>query len=416
MHSRTHGRVAARSLLPLLGISCLFAAACTAQVGPESSEHSSAASTKGVRGDINGDGRGDIALTGGASWNTLPVAFSNGNGTFSVTNTAISQFATYATQGAAAVSGDFDGDGHADVALTGGFIPGSSSPWNTIPVAFSKGDGSFRVTNDVVSGFPTYATQTYLSPVVGDFNGDGRDDIALAGGPGWNTIPVAFSNGDGTFNVTNYAVTSFDVFAQQGARLLAADFDGDGRSDLALTGGLSPVQGSLIGTPWTTLPVAFSNGNGTFRVTNYTIANFATYATQGALPVTGDFDGDGRGDIALTGGHGWGTVPVAFSNGNGTFRVTNTAVANFPVYAAESSLVQVVAADFDGDGKSDLALTGGSGWTTIPVAFSNGNGSFHVTNDSVASFPVFATQVSYPHSPTAVSASEARYPLPAPIQ
>ncbi len=428
---RIHRLGASRPVLALLISSCLLAAACTAEVGAgdEGAASTQSAITKGVRGDVNGDGRADIALTGGViagtynPWNTIPVAFSSGNGTFTVTNKTVANFSTYATQGGKAVMGDFDGDGRADLALTGGLIPSTGKPWNTIPVAFSNGDGSFRVTNDVVSGFPVYATQTTLAPVVGDFNNDGRDDIALAGGSAWNTVPVAFSNGDGTFTVTNKTVASFPIFATQGARLIAADFDGDGKSDLALTGGSTWTAGGLLGTytPWNTLPVAFSNGDGTFRVTNSTIANFATFATQGALPVTGDFDGDGRGDVALTGGKipgsgaAWNTIPVAFSNGNGTFRVTNLNVANFPGYAAQYG-VQAVAADYNGDGRADLALTGGAGWNTIPVAFSNGNGTFSVTNDYVSSFPTFATQSVYPYQATAVSGSEALWPLPEPIQ
>lgn len=426
MLSLSH-RGSARPRVLAFALTSILAVGCAAETGAESSESASAAVTKGVRGDVNGDGRGDIALTGGVipgsynPWTTMPVAFSNGNGTFSVTNKPIAAFATYATQGASAISGDFDGDGRADVALTGGRIPGSGAAWSTIPVAFSNGDGSYRVTNSNVSGFPTYATQTSVAPVVGDFDNDGRDDIALAGGSGWGTLPVAFSNGDGTFRVTNYSIASFEAYAAQGARLLAADFDGDGRSDLALTGGSSPVAGSFSGTPWTTLPVAFSNGDGTFRVTNYSIASFGTYATQGAHAVAGDFDGDGRGDIALAGGAGWTTVPVAFSNGNGTFRVTNYTAAGFPAYATQGA-TQLVAADFNGDGRADLALTGGSipssgaPWTTIPVAFSNGNGTFNVTNSAVADFPAYATQSAYPYSPTAVSGSESRNPLRAPLR
>jgi hypothetical protein len=56
---------------------------------------------------------------------------------------------------------------------------------------------------------------------------------------------------------------------------------------------------------------------------------------SGARPVSGDFDGDGIDDIALVGGSGWGSIPVAFSNGNGTFRETNMSTALFPTYAQQ---------------------------------------------------------------------------------
>jgi hypothetical protein len=220
------------------------------------------------------------------------VAFSNGDGTFTVTNDAIADFAVYATQASPGLmnrpvellAADFNGDGKTDLALTGGWIPNANQAWNTIPVAFSNGDGTFRVTNTVVASFPLYATQAGVVAVTGDFNGDGLGDIALTGGTGWNTVPVAFSNGDGSFRVTNLEVANFPVYATQGAQVVAADFNGDGKSDLALTGGGIPGEC----TPWNTLPVAFSNGDGTFDVTNDPISVFGTYAVQsGPIAVSG---------------------------------------------------------------------------------------------------------------------------------
>ena len=155
--------------------------------------------------------------------------------------------------------------------------------------------------------------------MAGDFNADGKDDVALIGGPGWGSIPVAVSAGDGSYNsITNCAV---------------------------------PHMNGWIDAP-------------------------------GARPLVGDFNGDGRSDIALTGGHGWGSIPVAFSEGAQCFRVTNTGVAHFPSWTATHN-VQAVALDVDGDGHADIAAIGNSGWATLPVAFGNNDGSFRVVNERI---------------------------------
>jgi hypothetical protein len=81
-------------------------------------------------------------------------------------------------------------------------------------------------------------------------------------------------------------------------------------------------------------------------------------------------------------------VTVAYSNGNGTFDVSNVAAPSFP-QDASSAGAQLVAGDFNGDHKADLAVSGGLGWNTVPVAFSTGS-AFNVTNTGNASFAAWS--------------------------
>jgi hypothetical protein len=274
------------------------------------------------------------------------------------------------------VTGDFSGNGRTDIALTG--VAG----WNTVPVAFSDGNGTWTVTNQNVGQFDVWAASTGVKVLTGDFSGNGRTDIALTGVAGWNTIPVAFANGNGTWTVTNLAAGSFPAWAASaGVQVVTGDFNGNGRTDIALTG----VAG------WNTVPVAFSGGDGTWTVTNLGAGSFPAWAASaGAKVLTGDFSGNGRTDIALTGVAGWNTIPVAFANGDGTWTVTNEVAGSFPAWAASPG-VKIVTGDFSGNGRTDIALTGVAGWETVPVAFSNGDGTWTVTNQNAAAFPAWAT-------------------------
>lgn len=323
-----------------------------------------------LTGDFSGDGLADIALVGGAGWHSIPLAFSNGDGTFDVRNLAIGPFGTWATApNVKAFAGDYNGDGRTDVLLTGN--PG----WASVPVAFSNGDGTFQVTN-LASDFAFWTSNVAAQIQIGDYNSDGKTDLAITGPIGAPVVPVAISNGDGTFAFTA-ATSSFAVYGYAGnPKTLVGDFNGDGRSDLALTGA----------SGWGTLPVAFSNGDGTFGVTNFAVPDFPTYAAQpGARLFVGQFDDDDKADIGVTGVAGWVTVPLALSNGNGSFDVVNNPNPDFagPASAAGARLL---VGDFNADRKTDLALTGPSSWSTLPVSFSRGDGSFLTTNLPIVAF------------------------------
>ncbi|MET8756241.1 VCBS repeat-containing protein, partial [Streptomyces sp. NPDC004667] len=232
--------------------------------------------------------------------------------------------------------------------------------------------GAISTRTDDLTGW--VKTTAYRAPATSsDLNGDGKTDLALTGGANWTCLPVAMSKGDGNFNVTcnepgmdwgNWAATP-------NVKVLKDDFNGDGKTDLVLTGGAD----------WNCLPVAMSKGDGTFNVTcNAPGLYWGGWAAEsGVKVVSGDLNGDGKADLALTGGPNWTCLPVAMSKGDGTFNVTcNEPGLYWGGWAAESG-VKVVSGDLNGDGKTDLALTGGPNWTCLPVAMSKGDGTFNVT-------------------------------------
>lgn len=330
-----------------------------------------------VVGDYDGDGMSDIALTGNSSWTSLRLAISNGDGTYQIIDTPLPTFAYWASQtGAKPFVGDFNGDKKSDIALLG------NPYWNFMPMAISDGNGNFTYYGQYIGKFAEWASYPANTLCVGDFNADGKTDIALTGETGWNSVPVAFSLGNGNFNVTNFSLSNFPTWASlPNVKALVGDYNHDDMADIALTGY----------SMWGSVPVAFSDGTGHFNVTNDPVANFPGWASQtGVKPLVGDYNHDGNADIALLGNASWGSVPVAFSNGNGYFNVTNQSVGSFSTLAADPG-VKILVGDFNGDQKTDLALTGVSGWYYIPVAFSVGNGDFAFTTTPILSFGGWAS-------------------------
>jgi hypothetical protein len=373
----------------------------------------SAASQSGVTkltGDFDGDGWSDLALTGGANWNTVPTArtvpvmgalgFGGfGNGHFTGINSGTSGYTLFPVAAAQAPAsgrlvGDFNGDSMDDIVLVGG------TGWNTVAVALSNGDGTFTANNNAVAGytnFPTDAAKSGQKRLIGDYNGDGNDDIALIGAspgvstPGIGQIAVALSDGDGTFTAQYSAVSGYWLFpnvaAQSGAFPYVGDFNGDGNDDIVLLGG----------TGWNTIPLALSDGDGTFTTynnapTGYTSFPAAATQVSSSGRLIGDFLGDGRDAIVMTGGAGWNTLPFAYYASNGTFTAANFAVhgyASFP--AAGAQAMHRLVGDFNGDGQDDIALTGNNSWNTLPVATHLGFGVWTATNNAVGGSTAFSS-------------------------
>jgi hypothetical protein len=189
-------------------------------------------------------------------------------------------------------------------------------------------------------------------PVIADFNGDNKQDVALVQ-QGSTNIAVSFGDGTGGFTFSSNLTT-----AGSPADLVAADFNNDGRTDLAVSN-----TGSV------SMSVFINNGDGTF-------ATKVDY-TAGSLPfgiTTSDFNLDGYPDIAVNnyaGGSGT-TVSVFLNNGNGTF-------ATKVDYTTGTGPTHITSGDFNRDGKPDIAVSnsGASGaGTTFSVLMNNGNGTF----------------------------------------
>jgi serralysin len=149
---------------------------------------------------------------------------------FTIQNRPVGVFADWAaTSGVEVVTGDFNGDRRTDIGLVR-----QEPGWSTIPVALSTNDG-FIIQNRPVGDFAGWATESGVEVVTGDFNRDRRTDIGLVRQePGWGSVPLALSR-DNSFIIQNPPVGDFAVWAAtSGVLVLTGDFNGDGRTDIAL--------------------------------------------------------------------------------------------------------------------------------------------------------------------------------------
>jgi hypothetical protein len=231
------------------------------------------------------------------------------------------------------LGGDFNGDNKVDLAYV--YLPYPTQA-DAVCIAPGNGDGTF--------GTPACTALSRIDGsgrlTVGDFNGDGKLDLALADEVG-NEIEVFLGNGDGTLQNPKVTTDSLNPFA-----IVAGDFNRDGMLDLAIINGSDLSLGIFPG-----------NGDGTFQSpVNY------PEGSGGDMLVVADFNGDGILDLA---GPGNG---VLLGNGDSTFQ------AAIPL-AGDPQVV----ADLNGDGKADLLAISGidlQGDSSYAVLLGNGDGTF----------------------------------------
>jgi hypothetical protein len=301
------------------------------------SEYATGNDPKGViTADFNNDGVLDLA-TANLIDHTISILLGNGDGTFQAQVTYVTGAANNGPLSLAV--GDFNADGNLDLAAANGFPPS-----NTVSILLGNDDGTFQPHVDYATGAGPE------SVVAADFNADGNIDLATANVAD-NTLSILLGNGTGTFEShVDYATDASPVWMTLG------DFNGDNKLDLA-----SSNTGAY------TMSVLLGNGDGTFE----DHADYATFANPISVSAA-DLNGDGKLDLFLS-GLGAGEVPGGFSvllgNGNGTFQPHVDYLLDG---AVESSLT----GDFDGDGKLDLAaeITRPAG--QVQILLGNGDGTY----------------------------------------
>ena len=283
-----------------------------------------------VVGDFNGDGKQDLAIIDNPVNVLATLSILLGNGAGGFSAPTTFSGVSFLT-GVFAV-GDFNGDGKQDVAAVA----------NSFSVAILLGDGtgSFGPARSFgAGGFPD-------SIAVGDFNRDGKQDLAVANNTGDN-VSILLGDGIGGFSVrTNFAVGNLPF------RVAVGDFNGDDKQDLAVLRGCCPDGLSIL----------LGDGMGGFSPAN----NISVGDSVLSLAV-GDFNGDGTQDLAVANQFSQ-SVLILLGDGTGGFSAGS-------VLSDGGDPYYVTVGDFNGDGRQDLAVANAAS-NDVSIFLGNGTGDF----------------------------------------
>src|SRR5580658_2289327 len=268
--------------------------------------------------DVNGDGVPDVVA--GCYVNSLDsicVGLGNGDGTFSSAGSTAVPVLVYDL-----ALGDFNNDGNMDVVVIGN-QEGGVSP-STMTVLLGKGDGSFPSQS-------SFFWDDGGMIAVGDFNGDGFPDLAVANVQG-NSVDVTLGDGHGGF----VAMSSPNAGTSLAHGVAAADLNGDGKMDLAVVDGGEYSRAGVHA-----VDILIANGDGTYQPP--VTVNVGVSPTDVAIAA---LNGDGILDLVVSDAGSPAGVWVLLGQTGGTYKA--------PVYYASPVLTGIALKDVNGDGVPDL--------------------------------------------------------------
>jgi Bacterial Ig-like domain (group 3)/FG-GAP-like repeat len=247
-------------------------------------------------------------------------------------------------------TGDFNGDGKPDLAYLDG-----SSP-STLHILLGNGDGTFQHAQDIRLPLGIGGKITVV-----DVNKDGKPDLVLGGGGPQAQIAVLLGNGNGTFQpcLVSQFQAGGSLYANIGSPIGVADFNGDGAVDLAA----ADIQNDVV-------YILLGNNSGSFTL--------KTTLFNGSGPTTvftSDFNGDGHVDILVHGALG-ADATVYLGNGDGTFQAGVR-------YTGPHNISSLLLHDMDGDGHLDMVVTDQN--QAINILSGNHDGTFASTSSGGAS-------------------------------
>jgi len=300
--------------------------------------------------DFDGDGRLDAAIASSTD-GSICVLLGRGNGTFLTPKCSVFGSSSWDFM----IAEDFNGDGELDLAAI-------DSASKQLDIFLGNGDGTFQTPK-------TFATLHPVSIASGDFNHDGKLDLAVGNQTDLNQpgVSILLGNGDGTFQ----SPVAYSL-GEWASVLTVGDFNADGNLDIAFLDERSFSINVLVG-----------NGDGTFQVGSQMVLN----SGSGFALATVDLNGDGKLDLIVENGPTINqqspTLSVLLGNGDGTFQ---------PAAVYEGGSFDITITDINADGKLDVVTLDEDhlGNASFSLRLGNGDGIFQAPAIFPAPFSPFA--------------------------